>query len=178
MPKLLIYTIGHSNHPLDTFVSILKKHSIKTLVDVRSTPYSRYAPQFNYGSLEPQFVKYRIDCHYMGNILGGLPKDPKFIKNDGGVDYDLLAEDDKFLEGIDKLVQLAKRGAVCIMCGEENPARCHRASIIAPLLAARGATVRHIRTSGELDPMQMQIQQDENNNEHGTSEQIDLFNTD
>ena len=94
------------------------------------------------------------------------------------MDYGLLSEDARFLEGIDKLVQLARRGTVCIMCGEENPARCHRASIIAPLLAARGARVRHIRGSGNLDPLQMQIQQDAKNSEHRTIEQIDLFDTD
>jgi hypothetical protein len=34
-PKL--YTIGHGAHDIDTFVGLLRRHSIKTLLDVRST---------------------------------------------------------------------------------------------------------------------------------------------
>lgn len=42
-----IYTIGHSNHPIEHFLSLLDRHAIKVLADVRSTPYSRFNPQFN-----------------------------------------------------------------------------------------------------------------------------------
>src|SRR5438094_5193002 len=41
-----LYTIGHSNHPLDTFIGLLEAHAIQVLVDVRSQPYSKYTPHF------------------------------------------------------------------------------------------------------------------------------------
>ncbi|WP_438317905.1 hypothetical protein ACP6EK_03390 [Candidatus Caldatribacterium sp. SIUC1] len=35
---LTIYTIGHSNHPLERFLELLQKHGIELVVDVRSRP--------------------------------------------------------------------------------------------------------------------------------------------
>jgi len=42
-----IYTIGHSNHAIDQFVTLLEQHEIKALVDVRRFPSSRRLPHFN-----------------------------------------------------------------------------------------------------------------------------------
>ncbi|NJD02462.1 MAG: DUF488 domain-containing protein, partial [Ruminiclostridium sp.] len=33
------FTIGHSTQTIDDFVKLLKKHKIKYLIDIRSTPY-------------------------------------------------------------------------------------------------------------------------------------------
>jgi len=41
----VIYTLGHSSHPLERVVALLRAHGACTLVDVRSHPYSRWAPQ-------------------------------------------------------------------------------------------------------------------------------------
>ena len=45
-PAVMIKTIGHSNHPIERFVDLLKAGGVKLLVDVRSMPYSRRFPQF------------------------------------------------------------------------------------------------------------------------------------
>ena len=42
-----LYTVGHSVYEPQDFVSLLKKYNINTIVDVRSTPYSERAPQYN-----------------------------------------------------------------------------------------------------------------------------------
>ena len=47
-----IYTVGHSNYKIEYFIQLLKKNSITAVYDVRSVPYSRYAPQFNQGSIK------------------------------------------------------------------------------------------------------------------------------
>ena len=41
-----IKTIGHSNHPIERFVDLLKAGGVEAVVDVRSMPYSRRFPQF------------------------------------------------------------------------------------------------------------------------------------
>ena len=41
-----IFTIGHSNHPAGHFLSLLGRHGITALADVRTTPYSRFNPQY------------------------------------------------------------------------------------------------------------------------------------
>ena len=45
--KNILFTIGHSAHSLTKFLSLLNQHKIQAVVDVRSTPFSRYCPHFN-----------------------------------------------------------------------------------------------------------------------------------
>ena len=47
-----LYTIGHSTQKEDEFFRKLKENGVTILVDVRSTPYSKFAPQFNKDYLE------------------------------------------------------------------------------------------------------------------------------
>ncbi|MGD1875609.1 MAG: DUF488 family protein [Mastigocoleus sp.] len=42
-----LFTIGHSNHTIEAFITLLKKHEITAIADVRSHPYSRYLEHFN-----------------------------------------------------------------------------------------------------------------------------------
>ena len=46
-PAITLWTVGHSNHPLGAFLDLLAQHRIEVVADVRSSPYSRYASQFN-----------------------------------------------------------------------------------------------------------------------------------
>jgi hypothetical protein len=45
--KPKIFTIGHSTYSYEHFLILLQQHQIEYLIDVRSAPYSRIAPQFN-----------------------------------------------------------------------------------------------------------------------------------
>lgn len=51
MTRNTIFTIGHSNHSLDTFLEFLLRNEIAALADVRSAPYSRFNPQFDRDTL-------------------------------------------------------------------------------------------------------------------------------
>ena len=42
-----LFTIGHSNHTVETFVTLLRQHGITAIGDVRSRPHSRFLPHFN-----------------------------------------------------------------------------------------------------------------------------------
>ena len=42
-----ILTIGHSTHALEAFVTLLQRHCVTVVADVRAVPYSRFNPQFN-----------------------------------------------------------------------------------------------------------------------------------
>ena len=57
---LRIYTIGHSNHQSDHVVTLLEEHAIEAVVDVRSSPWSRFAPQFNRETLERTLSRQRV----------------------------------------------------------------------------------------------------------------------
>ena len=49
---ITVLTIGHSNHPIARFVSLLRTHRVTAIADVRSSPYSRPNPQFNRALLQ------------------------------------------------------------------------------------------------------------------------------
>jgi uncharacterized protein (DUF488 family) len=73
-PRIL--TVGHSNHPLSVLVALLRDFDVQRVVDVRSTPYSRYSPQFNRDSLVSNLQDAGIAYGYAGEYLGGRPTDP------------------------------------------------------------------------------------------------------
>jgi len=152
-----LLTIGHSNHSLETLVELLEQHGVRTLVDVRSAPYSRYNVQFNKERLQQALGQYGLAYVFEGGSLGGRPSDPTCYRS--GVvpdeDADYLAEVDYaevmkrpwFLRGIERLLKLARAEPTAILCSEEDPARCHRHHVIACHLLAEHpeVDVQHIR---------------------------------
>jgi uncharacterized protein (DUF488 family) len=138
-PKL--FTIGHSTHPLDKFLSILHAHKIKTLVDVRTVPRSRRVPQFNTENLSESLTRHQIRYIHLPT-LGGLRKARKDSPNAawrnasfrGYADY---MQTPKFEEGLNELIEIAKNQPTVIMCAEAVPWRCHR-SLIADAMLVRG----------------------------------------
>ncbi len=146
----IILTLGHSNHPLDHFLHLLRTHAIELLVDVRSRPYSRFFPHFNKARLEAAVTEVGIGYRYLGDLLGGKPDDDRFYDPEGYVLYGLLSRSPHFLHGINELVAEGRRHRVAIMCAEEDPSECHRRLLITPLLINRGFAVLHIRRDGSL----------------------------
>ena len=69
----VLYTVGHSNHPIGRFIELINAAGIELIVDVRSVPFSRFAPQFNRAALEKSLASARIGYHYLGDLLGGRP---------------------------------------------------------------------------------------------------------
>lgn len=137
-----IYTLGHSSHPLDRFVELLAAHGVTTLVDVRSHPYSRWAPQYTKAPLSHRLASAGIEYAYLGRELGGRP--------DGGIDYRERALAPDFIDGVERLITLARRGRVAILCAEEDPSSCHRRRLVTPALLQRGVDVHHIRGDGRV----------------------------
>ena len=146
-----ILTVGHSNHPLETFVSLLKQHGVTTLADVRSAPCSRFNPQFNRKALDAALQAHGIAYLFMGHALGGRPKD-RSCYEDGRVRYDRLARTPLYREGIDRVVETAEVERLALMCAEKEPLDCHRTLLVGRSLAERGAAVAHILADGTLEP--------------------------
>jgi uncharacterized protein (DUF488 family) len=138
-----IYTIGHSNHEPEVFVALLRQHGIELVVDVRSSPYSRYVPQANRETLARTLAAEGIAYRWDGDRLGGKP--------DGEVgDYDALRASAPFLEGITALLAGGDERPTAIMCAEGDHRRCHRHKLITPALLDREAQVLHIQPDGSL----------------------------
>jgi len=67
------------------------------------------------------------------------------------VDYARRAQAADFQAGIERIIELARRGPTAILCAEEDPGRCHRRLLVTPVLIERGIAVEHIRGDGRLE---------------------------
>lgn len=143
-----IYSIGHSNHTLEKFLSLLKEHRIQVLVDVRSYPYSQYSPQFHQIQLKTALAAAGVHYLFLGKELGGRPDGSDFYDSDGRVFYGRVAKTPLFRQGIERLKHGIQTHRVAIMCSEENPTECHRRLLVGRVLGAEAVAVQHIRGSG------------------------------
>jgi len=149
-PGPIIWTVGHSNHPLEHFLNLLAALDIAVLVDVRSSPYSRYATHFNKEALEDPLRDHGVRYVFLGDLLGGRVDDAGFCDDEGHVLYGRLAESPGFRQGIERLLQGAATYRVALMCGEEDPTHCHRRLLVGRVLGNRGVEVFHIRGDGRV----------------------------
>ena len=142
--KVPIYTIGYGARSFDAFLAVLQAQDIAYLIDVRSAPYSKFKPEFSKNALEAARKAAGLSYVYMGDTLGGQPKDESCYE-DGKVLYDRVKERTFFLEGLGRLRRVHERGLrVAIMCSEGKPEQCHRTVLIGQALADAGIPVAHI----------------------------------
>ena len=149
--KSPVFTIGHSNHSAELFLRLLQTHRTEEVVDVRSSPHSRFNPQFNRTRLKTTLEEAGISYRFMGAELGGRPAAPSCYDREGRVQYDRLAETDAFKAGIQQVVRRGSDCRVALMCSEKEPLHCHRTLLIARVLAAAGLGVCHILAAGDLE---------------------------
>lgn len=147
---LIVWTIGHSNHPLARLVELLQAHNIQVVADVRSRPYSRFAPQYNRQTLAQALPGHGIRYLFMGKELGGKPKEPQYYLPDGSLDPERFTARPEFQRGLKRLLAEAARSRVSLMCSEGDPLKCHRTMLLAPELVKRGVKVLHILPDGSL----------------------------
>lgn len=151
-----LYSIGHGRRPADEFLKLLEENAIDYLIDVRTTPYSRFNPQYNKNTLQALLENHSIKYIHMGEQLGGRPKDPDCYNEKGRVDYSVLSKKDYFLEGIERLkTAYTKKLRAAIMCSESKPQECHRCLLIGKALHEQNIPILHIDEKGKL------IEQDE-----------------
>lgn len=148
----VVYTIGHSNYSIDALVKLLRLHAIEVVADVRSSPYSKYSPQFNTDVLKSAMKNAGFAYLFLGKEVGGRPDDLAFYDPAGHVLYSKLAESKLFRDGIERLLNGIGKYRVAMMCSEEDPTDCHRRLLISRVLAQRGIEVIHIRGDGRLQP--------------------------
>jgi uncharacterized protein (DUF488 family) len=138
----MIKTIGHSNHPIERFLDLLKAGGVKLLVDVRSMPYSGRFPQFGRERLAKSLTDAGIDYLWEGEALGGKP-------GQGG-SYNELAARPTFKNALDRVVDRGANTTLCLMCAEKEPLDCHRTVLVARRLAERGVAVEHLLADGSV----------------------------
>ena len=146
-----VFTIGHSNHSPEAFVELLAQHEVDEVIDVRSSPSSRYLPHFNHDVLSHILDDFGIDYVFLGGQLGGRPAGPSYYDADGRVLYDRVSDTEFFDDGIGQVVRVADERRVALMCAEKDPLDCHRTLLLAQSLVKRGVAVGHILADGGVE---------------------------
>ena len=153
-----VWTVGHSNHPLERFLGILNAHGIRRVIDVRRFPASRKWPHFNAASLGRSLPEAGIG--YAGlPELGGRRKaradsPHKAWRVEAFRGYADFIDTPEFTSGLGRVLELAKGSRSALMCAEALPWRCHR-SLIANALVARGWEVLDILSEKEARPHEL-----------------------
>jgi uncharacterized protein (DUF488 family) len=150
-----VFTIGHSNRPLEDFLEILKAHGIQRVIDIRTIPRSRHNPQFNREELARSLRAAKIAYVHLKK-LGGLRHARPDSNNlgwhnasfRGFADYMQTPE---FQTGLERALKLAMTKTSVLMCAEAVPWRCHR-SLVADALLVRQVPVNHILSSSHAQP--------------------------
>ena len=146
----MIYTIGHSTHQIENFISLLQQHRINAIADVRSVPYSRRHPHFNREVLSETLKVYGIAYVFLGKELGARSDDAECYEN-GRVKYRLIAKTPLFRAGIKRVLDGTSRNNIALMCAEKDPLNCHRTILIARELVEIGVDIMHVLANGELE---------------------------
>jgi len=142
----VIFTIGHSRHGLEEFVDLLNQHEI----EVRSNPYSRMNPQFNREPLKRALSNLGIAYVFLGLELGARRDDPTCYQ-DGRVQFRLVANNELFRTGLQRVETGLGRYRIALMCAEADAADCHRTILVGRHLEARSVEVRHVSATGALE---------------------------
>lgn len=156
-----LYTIGHSNHPLEKFLELLKMNEVAAIVDIRRFPSSRTFPHFNQKELSRSLKQTGIDYHWMEELGGRRPRQKEVapalnsgLRNASFHNYADYMQTEAFQNGIDRLVAIAEQKWTAFMCSESLFWQCHR-RLVSDFLTAHGHSVWHIFPSGEVQPHRM-----------------------
>ena len=148
-----IYTIGYGSRSIEQFVEVLQRYDIAYLVDVRSTPYSRYKPEFSKAALADELQRHGIRYLFMGDTLGGHPDDENCYDEKGGVDYEMVKATPLYADGIHRLqTAFSQQQCVALMCSEGKPEECHRSKLIGATLTDGEIPVIHIDENDAPQP--------------------------
>ncbi|MBA3024614.1 MAG: DUF488 domain-containing protein [Gammaproteobacteria bacterium] len=145
-----VFTIGHSTHTIEKFIALLSAHGIQAVADVRSSPFSKFNPQFNRENLQNSLKASGIRYVFLGNELGARSKDPACYVADK-VQFDRLAQTTLFQSGLDRVIEGANSYRIALMCAEKDPLDCHRTILVARELVKQGVTINHILEDGSLE---------------------------
>lgn len=153
-----LLTVGHSNHPLETFLELLQAHEIEVLVDIRRFPGSRKYPHFGQESLAASVRDLGIEYRWMED-LGGRRKAQKVadpspnrgLRNQSFRNYADYMLTDSFRQAAAELLDLAASRRTAIMCSESVFWRCHR-RLVSDYVVANGGRVLHIFPNGIARP--------------------------
>lgn|SRR5574337_393451 len=145
----VLYSIGYGNRDWHMMLDLLQRRACQFLIDVRSSPYSKFNPTYNRESLASLCGEQGIRYVFMGDVLGGKPGRQEHFDSEGKVDYVKLAKSEQFQLGLSRLKSAQGKGLVSfLMCSELKPEMCHRCKLIGAELSKHGIEILHVDENG------------------------------
>lgn len=145
-----IFTIGYAGFEIEDFIKVLKEHNINSLIDVRSTPFSKFHTDYN----KPLLCKV---LHEKGIVYRnynkefGARQDNKIYYPNGYLDFSMFTKSNVFIEGMQKIIKAIPLGYnFVLMCSEKDPITCHRAIMISKAFYDNGVSINHILSDGQI----------------------------
>jgi uncharacterized protein (DUF488 family) len=145
-----VWTVGHSNHATEKLLALLADERIAFVVDVRSYPYSRVAPQHGREALAALLAAHEIGYLYLGAELGGRPDKPDLYDQDGHALYGPMSEQPDFQAALDRILEGARAHRIALLCSEADPTHCHRRLLVGKMLVEHGVELRHMLPNGNV----------------------------
>lgn len=153
-----IWTVGHSNHPIERFVEILKAHGIEQVLDVRRFPASRKWPHFLAATLSSSLPAAGIEYSGMPELGGRRkprPDSPHTAwRTDQFRGYADFMDTPEFASSLDSAMAVAGKSRTALMCAEALPWRCHR-SLLSDAFLAWGWEVLEILNEKDARPRKL-----------------------
>lgn len=141
---MTIFTIGHSNHSWENFVSLLRIADIETVVDVRTFARSRMA-HFNQVPLRAALDGLGVGYADFGKALGGRSSIYE------GLDYASNAKNQTFVKALEDVIEIGCKCRTALLCSEHEPLSCHRCLLLGRQLTHRGVESVHISRDSTLE---------------------------
>ena len=124
-----LYTVGHSNHSLATFLALLSQHGIEAIADVRSMPYSRHVPHFNPSALRSALSGVGLPMSRWQGVRRASGR-PCLLCRRCRVSYARLVDRPEYGAGLERVRQGLTRYRLALMCTEKDPLDRHRMVLI------------------------------------------------
>lgn len=143
-----IATIGYENATLAQVIAALNSAEIALLIDIRDAPISRkpgFSKKMFGASLEAEGIRY-----WHVRALG-TPKAGREAAKRGDLDsfqsiYQTRFKSEDAQIALKDVLRTARRARSCLLCYEQDPAKCHR-QIVAAAMAEQGFSVDHLTVS-------------------------------
>ena len=140
-----ICTIGYENATLAGVIAALKEAGVALLVDIRDAPVSRkpgFSKRMFGATLEAEGIRY-LHLKALGTPKPGRDAAKRGDRETFHAIYQKQFESADARAAFADLLTIAGTERACLLCYEQDHARCHR-DIVADAMAARGFSVRHL----------------------------------
>jgi uncharacterized protein (DUF488 family) len=147
-----IWTLGHSNLPIEGFLERLECYEIAAIADVRRFPGSRRQPQYSKELFPSSLTEHGIRYRWFEALGGRRRPSPSSAntawRNTSFRGYADYMGTEEFQRAVEQLLEFAREQRTALMCAEVLWWRCHRA-LISDVLRLRGIRVIHVLDMGK-----------------------------